>query len=210
MIELVRIVEHQSTLSSYRATQNEERAIQLELLIEITKPTNNQQTWHPLIATPFRYNPPHPQARFRSLYGKNIFYGALLEETALYEHAFHFIKQRRHLKIKTDTGIRTIFFVDAGDTGSVQIRNLPNCSQIMNKNDCSASHQFITNNTNITFIIYPSCRDPKQRDNAAILDINHLAKNPKWESTIKYFYDNQTQQISWLDYNLHVQWAMVS
>ena len=80
----------------------------------------------------------------------------------------------------------------------------------MNKNDYSASHQFVTANTKITFIIYPSCRDPKQRDNTAILDINHLAKNPKWESTIKFFYDNQTQQISWLDYNLHIQWSAVS
>ena len=210
MIELVRIVEHQSTLSSYRATQNEDRAIQLEMLIEMTKPTNIQQTWHPLIAAPFRYNPPHPQVRFRPLYGRNVFYGALLEETALYEHAFHFIKQRMHLKIKTDTGVRTIFFVDTNDTGSVYIRNHPGCPQIMDKNDYSASHQFVTANTKITFIIYPSCRDPKQRDNAAILDINHLYKNPKWESTIKYFYDNQTQQISWLDYNLHIQWSTVS
>ena len=52
----------------------------------------------------------------------------------------------------------------------------------MNKNDYSASHQFVTANNKITFIIYPFCRDPKQRDNTAILDINHLAKNPKWEA----------------------------
>jgi hypothetical protein len=206
LIELVRIVENQSSLSSYRATQNEERAIQLELLIEQTKPTNQQQTWHPLITTPFRYNPPHQHARFRPAYGKNVFYGALLEETALYEHAFHFMQQRMHLKLKTDAGVRTIFFVAANDTDSVQIKNHPDCSQIMNKNDYSASHQFITANPKITFIYYPSCRDPHHRDNAAILDINCLAKNPKWESTIKYFYDNQTQQISWLDYHLHIQW----
>jgi hypothetical protein len=210
LIELVRIVEHQSTLSSYRATENEERAVQLELLIEMTKPTNSHQMWHSLIATPFRYKPPHPQARFRPPYGKNVFYGALMEETALYEHAFHFINQRRHLKIKTDTGVRTIFFVDANDTGSVQIKKHPDCSHIMNKNDYSASHQFVITNTNTTFIIYPSCRDPRQRDNAAVLDINHLAKKPKWESTIKFFYDNQMQQISWLDYSLHIQWTQVA
>ncbi len=210
MIELVRIVEHQATLSSYRATQNEERAIQLELLIEMTKPANKQQAWHPLIITSFRYNPPHQQARFRPLYGKNVFYGALLEETALYEHAFHFMKQRLHLNIKTATGIRTIFSVDANDASSINISNHPDCHQIMNKIDYSASHQFVTTNTQITFIVYPSCRDPKQRNNAAILDINHLAKNPKWESTINFFYDNQARQISWLDYNFPVQWSTVS
>jgi len=210
LIELVRIVEHQSALASYRATQNEERAIQLELLIEMTKPTTIQQTWHSLIATPFMYNPPHPQARFRPPYGKNVFYGALLEETALYEHAFYFMKQRMHLKIKSDTGVRTIFFVDSNNADSVQIKDISDCSQIMNKNDYSASHQFILDHPEITFIIYPSCRDPEQRDNAAVLDINHLAKNPKWESTIKFFYDNQKQQINWLDYNIHIQWHMVS
>lgn len=211
MIELVRIIENQSTLSSYRATQNEERAIQLELLIEMTKPVDKQQAWHPLIATPFRNTPPpHTQARFRPSYGKNVFYGALLEETALYEHAFHFMKQRMHLKIKTDTGVRTIFFVEANDSGSVKIKHHSTCSQIINKNDYSASHQFVADNTQTTFIIYPSCRDPKQRENAAVLDINHLAKNPKWESSIKFFYDNQKQQINWLDYKLHITWKEVS
>jgi hypothetical protein len=209
VIELVRIVENQSTLSSYRATQNEERAVQLELLIEMTKPSNKYQMWHPLIATPFRYNPPHPQARFRPPYGKNVFYGALLEETALYEHAFHFMKQRLHLKIKTDTGIRTIFFVDADDTNATHIKNHPDCAKIVDKNDYTASQQFITANKETTFIVYPSCRDPKQRDNAAVFNIAHLAKNPKWESTIKFFYDNQLQQVSWLDYNFHIQWPQV-
>lgn len=210
MIELVRIVEHQSTLSSYRATQNEERAVQLELLIEMTKPANPYRMWHPLIATPFRYKPPHPQARFRPPYGKNVFYGALIEETALYEHAFHFIKERRHLKIKTDTGVRTIFFVEANDTHSTQLRHHADRVQIMNKDDYSASHQFMMINPKTTFIIYPSCRDPQQRDNVAVLDINHLEKNPKWESTIKFFYDNKQQQINWLDYNLRIQWNQVS
>jgi len=209
LIELTRIVEHQASLSSYRATQNEERALQLELLIESTKPKNFHYGWHPLIATPFRYSPPHPQARFRPPYGKNVFYGSLVEETALYEHAFHFMKQRLHLNIPTETGIRTIFFVDADNRHCVQIKNESNSSAITNKQDYSASHQFIVANPNVTFILYPSCRDPQQRDNAAVLNINHLGKNPKWESSIKFFYDNAQQQITWLDYQLHIQWNQV-
>jgi len=209
LIELVRIVENQSVLSSYRATQNEERALQLELLIETTKPENNYSSWHSLIATPFRYSPPHPEARFRPPYGKNVFYGSFIEETALYEHAFHFIKQRRHLKIKTDTGVRTLFFVNTDTKISIQIKNHPDCLVIMDKNNYTASHQFVLANSQKTFIIYPSCRDPKQRDNAAVLDINHLEKNPKWESTIRFFYDNQKERINWLDYSLHIDWNEV-
>lgn len=206
-MEVVRIIEDQSALSSYRATQNEERALQLELLIESTKPHNPYHKWHPLIATPFRYSPPHPEVRFRPRYGKNVFYSSLIEETALYEHAFHFIKERMHLKeLEIDTGFRTIFFVEANENDSINIRNHPDCFHIMNKNDYSASHQFIRSNPNATFIIYPSCRDPKNRDNAAILDINRLEKNLAWQSTIKFFYDNKKKEISWLDYYLHIQW----
>ena len=207
MIELVRIVEHQADLSSYRATQDEERALQLELLIEVTKPRIFNSGWHPLIATPFRYSPPHPQARFRPPYGKNVFYGSYIEETALYEHAFHFMKQRMHLSIGAETGIRTLFFVDADNDDSVQIKNDSNCSVIIDKNNYAASHHYVSSNPDVTFIIYPSCRDPLQRDNAAVLNVNQLNKNPKWESAIKFFYDNVKRQITWLDYQLHIQWA---
>jgi hypothetical protein len=210
LIELVRIVENQSGLSSYRATQNEDRAVQLELLIENTKPKNLFINWHPLIATPFRYTPPHPQTRFRPAYGKNVFYGALIEETALYEHAFHFMKERMHLKNKADTGIRTIFYVNANDIHAINIRNHPACSSIIDRHDYSASQKFVEENPKNTFIIYPSCRDPKQRDNAAVLNINHLEKEPKWESTIKFFYDNKKREVSWLDYNIHIKWTQVA
>jgi hypothetical protein len=210
-VEVVRIVENQASLSSYRATQNEDRAVQLELLIEATKPGNFFTGWHPLIATPFRYNPPHPQARFRPLYGRNVFYGSLIEETALYEHAFHFMKQRMHLNIESDTGIRTIFFIDANNhQQALHVHTAPDVNAIIDKNDYSASHQFIQANKQATFILYPSCRDPLHRDNAAILDINHLGKNPKWEAAIKYFYDNNKQEINWLDYHLHIQWTQVA
>lgn len=209
MIELVRVVEHQATLSSYRATQNEERAVQLELLIESTKPKNHYTNWHTLIATPFRYNPPHPEARFRPPYGKNVFYSSLCEETALYEHAFHFMKQRMHLNSSAETGTRTIFFVEANDKDSVNINNDSQLLSIMDKNNYLASHQFVLSNPHATFILYPSCRDPQQRNNAAVLDINCLEKNIKWEATIHFFYDNKKRRINWMDYSLPIEWVDV-
>lgn len=209
MIELARIIEYQASLYSYRATQNEAAANQLELLIESTKPDNHYMNWHPLISTPFRYSPPHPHARFRPPYGRNIFYASLIEETALYEHAVHFMKQRMHLDATSETGMRTLFFVDADDKNAIDIKDDSQCAAMMNKNDYSASHQFITANPHASFIIYPSCRDPKNRNNAAILDIKHLHHMPKWEATIKFFYDHAKQQINWLDYQLHISWAEV-
>lgn len=210
MIELARIVEHQASLASYRATQDEDRAVQLELLIEATKPANPYLEWHTLIATPFRYAPPHPEARFRPAYGKNIFYGSCVEETALYEHAYHFMKQRRHLNLQTETGVRSIFAINADDQAALHIQNHKNMSAIIDKNDYTASHEFMKDNADTTFIIYPSCRDPQHRDNAAVLDIQHLDKNPPWEKAIKFFYDNEAKKLLWMDYKLHITWAQVS
>ena len=211
MIELARIVEHQASLSSYRATQNQARASQLELLIELTKSKNLYHEWHGLIATPFRYGPPPPhfQARFRPAYGKNVFYGSCIEETALHEYTYHFMKQRIHLNISPESGLRTIFFVDANDKHSFQLIDEKNYETIMDKNDYAASHQFVKSNPHVTFIVYPSCRDPKRRNNAAILDINLIDKIPKWESPIKFFYDNNRRQISWIDYDINILWDHV-
>lgn len=209
MINLFRIVEHQASLSSYRATQNEELAVQLELLIEMTKPKTFYTEWHPLIATPFRYNPPHPHARFRPPYGKNIFYGSFMDDTTLYEHAFHFIQQRIHLKIKTETGTRTLFSAEANNNTVLDITNEDNITELMNKNDYSASHQFIETHPKATFIIYPSCRDPQQRMNAAILDINVISKNIASETSINFFYDNKKKQMLWIDRQLAIKWDEV-
>ncbi len=205
MIELVRIITP-SKLYSYRATQHEEHALQLESLFEKT----TYLMWHPLIARSFSYAPPHQQARFRPPYGKNVFYGSVFEETALYESAFHLMKERRHLKTKTETGSRTLFFVDANAEAFTHIKNYPHYTQIMDKHDYTASHQFMMANPHATFIIYPSCRDPEKRDNAAVLDINHLAKNPRWEASIEFFYDNEKRQMHWLDYYLNISWTEVS
>ena len=209
MIDVMRIVEYQASLSSYRATQNEERATQLELLIEATKPSNLYAEWHPLIATPFRYSPPHPQARFRPLYGKNVFYSSLAEETALYEHAFHFIRERRHLSTQASSGNRTLFAVAADDREAIKIKNDKKHAAILDKNDYTASHDFILAHPHIRFILYPSCRDPARRENAAVLDINQLEKNPAWEKNIRFFYDNQKQELLWIDQQLHINWREV-
>lgn len=209
MIELVRIIEDQTKLYSYNVTKDEKLAIQLESLFERSKPTNLYASWHPLIATPFRYPPPLNNARFRPPFGKNIFYGSSAEETSLYEHAYHFMKERIHLKISPSTGARTIFVVAANELNATKIIHENNFTAIMDKNDYSTSHQFIINHPKTTYIIYPSCRDPQQRDNAAILDINLLEKNPKWESSIKYFYDNSKKIIRWIDYQLAISWNQV-
>lgn len=210
MMTLYRIIENQAALSSYKATKNEAEAVQLELLIEKTKPKNPYHEWHPLIATPFRYSPPHPSARFRPPYGKNVFYGASCDETALFEHAFHFMKQRLHLNFDTDTGLRTLFSLESNDDAAFDFMKFPLTTAALDKSDYRASHEFILNNPNLSFIRYPSVRDPHHRANAAVLDIKHLNKNPTTEHTIQFFYDNKHKIMLWLPYHLHIHWSDVA
>jgi hypothetical protein len=210
VIELIRVIEDQTALYSYRVTQDEKQALQLESLLEYTKPKAISAQWHRLIATPFRYTPPLKNGRFRHPFGKNVFYGSVAEETSLYEHAYHFMKERIHLTVPQETGSRTIFVVNANNASAIHITQDKNSKTIMDRKNYTASHEFISNHPQIHFILYPSCRDPKARDNAAILDIHLLGKNPHWESSIKFFYDNRQKIITWLDYQLSIEWEQVA
>lgn len=49
----------------------------------------------------------------------------------------------------------------------------------------------------------------RHRDNTVILDINCLKKNPTQETVIQFFYDDRVKQITWLDYQLHIQWEEI-
>lgn len=199
MIDVIRIVEHQANLSSYRAAQDAERAVHLELLIEFTKPKNKFAEWDDLIATPFRYSPPFKNARFRPPFSaRNVFYGALDKDTAFHEYTFHFMQERLHLDVPPEIGQRTLFIVEAHDEKAIDIRTHPDCEKIMDKNEYSYSHQFIEKHLDISFLKYPSCRDPLHRDNAAIFDIQHLEKKVKTQISIKYFYDYKKQHINWI------------
>jgi hypothetical protein len=67
------------------------------------------------------------------------------EETTLYEHAYHDMKERIHLKMTPEPGSRTIFIVEADDENSITIINEANYKKIMDKNDYSASQRVEVN-----------------------------------------------------------------
>lgn len=218
MIEVRRVVEDQARLTSYRATQDAEKAIQLEMLIDLTKPPMRQVGWHDLISTPFRYDlPVLPgfQARFRPPhFSKNVFYASEHLETAIYEYSFHMMRQRVHLqvgkkRVKNETGIRTGFSVEADDSLAVRVQDLPNVTAIMEKSDYCASHAYVQNNLEVNFIVYPSVRDPQHRDNMAIMDIACLSKALKSERQLSFFYDYRKKVMTWIDVPLTVGWGDV-
>lgn len=218
MIAVHRIVEDQAKLTSYRATQDVEKAVQLEILIDLTKPPLRQSGWHDLIATPFRYDLPvlpQFQARFRPPYSlRNVFYGAILLETALYEYSYHLMRQRTHLqvghrRVKNETGTRTGFSVDADNASAVSIHSLKNVSKTLDPSDYSASHSYVLANPQVSFIIYPSVRDPQHRDTMAIMEIAKLSKQINGERQLSFFYDYRKKTITWIDLGLAITWQQV-
>jgi hypothetical protein len=218
MIEVYRVVEDQAKINSYRATEDREKAIQLEILIDLTKPPLRHTEWHDLVATPFRYElPTLPafKARFRPPYfTKNVFYAATHFETALYEYSYHLMRQRVHLQVKSrrvknETGTRTGFSVNADDMAKVDIRGHQNITAILDRSDYSASHAFINENPGVDFIVYPSVRDPQHRDNVAVMEIAHLSKKVNSEHPLSFFYDYRKKLITWIDSRLSIAWTEV-
>lgn len=211
MIELKRVILGPTRVYNFNATNDVRLATQLGMLIESTKRKDAYFEWDELISVSFRYPPPHPLARFRPLYGNNVFYGSLVSETALYEFAYYIMKERINIKkVKSESGVRLLFTVDANNTQSVNVRFHQNCSSLIDRYDYSASHQFVKTNPQATFIIYPSCRDPRQRDNAAVLDINHLDKYVNRVKSLRFFYDYEQKVLLWMDYKLQIAWSEVS
>jgi hypothetical protein len=218
MISVFRVIENQSTLNSYRATQDIEKAIQLELLIEYTKPKNLYHEWHELISTPFRYPLPvssEHQARFKPPFSnRHVFYASSLIEVGLYEYSYHFMRQRLHLqkgkrKVKNESGTRTSFSVKANIANAVQLHDLPNLHEILNRHDYTESHKFIQANPEVSILIYPSVRDPKKRDNYAILDIDYLAKTIDSQLQLDFFYDYKKKSLYWGTFDLKIDWNQV-
>ena len=213
-----RVVEDQARVSSFQATQDVEKAIQLEILIDFTKPPIREADWDDLVSTPFRYDLPvlpTYQARFRPPYhSKNVFYGSEALATALFEYSYHLMRQRIHLqsgkrRVKNETGVRTGFEVESDDSHAVRIHKHPDVSKIMDKSDYSASHEFIRSSPDTTYLIYPSVRDPKKRDNMAIMDIKLLAEKPLGERQLNFFYDYRKKAVFWIELGLFILWKQV-
>ena len=217
MTKAYRVVQDQARNYSYDATKNAEEAAYLESVLELTKPKETYSQWHRLIAAPFRYSlPVQPayQARFTPPYfDRNALYCSEKTETALHEHAYHFLKQRVHLKgAVVETGMRTIFSLSVDEASVTDISNRPDIARITDRRDYSASHAYIQGNPKIEAIKYPSCRDPKRQPNFAILDINLLGKKIGNERTMSIYFDPAQQLIRWFEdgHNLDIGWKTVA
>jgi hypothetical protein len=214
LIEVCRIVESQSRLYAENATSTYEKALYIESVLEETKPKLTAQGWHPLLATPFRY--PLPvlsiyQARFRPpFFLKNVLYASLELRTALYEHAYHYLRERVHLKCVRETGQRTIFSLYITSSRIVDLRKHSDILKIMDRHDYAASHAFIEANPKVHILRYPSCRDPRAGDNFAVFDIHCLAKHIGMQQALSFYFEPSGRFILWMDYGLRILWKEVS
>ncbi|MHB2025954.1 MAG: hypothetical protein ACYCPQ_04880 [Elusimicrobiota bacterium] len=82
----------------------------------------------------------------------------------------------------------------------------------MDRRNYSASHADILENPNIKAVQYPSCRDPKNRPNFAILEIASLDKQIDEERVMSFYFDPPQRLIRWLEDGriLDITWKTVS
>jgi hypothetical protein len=214
LIEVFRIVEDQSGSYALEATGNSAGlAKQLEILFQ--KPTEVARkkllAWHKLIRAPFLYPLPvglQYQARFKPpMSNRNIFYGAAEEETAFYEFAHHFVKERIHLT-SAEACNRTCFSAELDSKNQVRVHSHPNISQIMDPFDYAPSHSYIIQNSKIDLICYPSCRDINARDCYAVLNINHLGYHPKSTKNLTVNWDATKKILTCMELNLNISYQV--
>lgn len=214
MIEAFRISETNSSAWPTRATGDPELAEALDALIERTKPPPPLEGWDPLIAAPFRYTLPVAQtheARFRPPFsGRNVLYCSKGPETAAYEAAFHFMKQRRHIPGLMATEERILFSLTIVAKSVLDIRRRPDIKAIMSRTDYSASHSFIAKHDTVTVVLYPSCRDPKRRENFAVRDLESLGKKVKDQQNLTLFFDQAKDFLYIREMSQTVGWADVA
>ncbi len=215
MIEAYRVIQDQTHNYSYDATESAEEAAYLESILELSKPREIYAQWHRLIAAPFRYPlPVQPayKARFTPpYYTRNALYCSKESVTALYEHAFHFLRQRVHLEgAATETGLRTIFSLFVEEQDVDDISGHPDITRITARNDYSASHDYIRKNPNAKVIGYPSSREPSRRMSFAVLEIASLGKKVGEERPMSFYFDPATKTIRWIEYTLDIDWKTVA
>ena len=212
MIEVCRI-ESQPSLYAEEATSSYEKALYLESILEETKPPLPATGWPPLVATPFRYPlpvAPAYQARFRPpFFSKNVLYAARELRTALYEHAYHYLLERVHLKALRETGQRTAFSLFIVSRNITDLHGDPEIQKIMDRRDYRPSHAYIEAHPAIEVLLYPSCRDPRQGDNFAIFDVHCLAKNIGAQQTLSFYFEPAGPSILWMDSGLRITWTEV-
>ncbi|MFA6093237.1 MAG: RES family NAD+ phosphorylase [Elusimicrobiota bacterium] len=200
---------------AYRVTQNQgdnayaesvtsssSRARELERVLESTKPAMPYKDWDILIATPFRYPLPIASefsARFRPAGTmRNVLYCSQEMETALYEFAYHFLRQRTHLKdldAGKDMGQRTAFCLSIKSGKIKDLSKHRECRKIMSRTDYAPSHAYILRNSGIKVLRYPSCRDPKARSNYAVFDIRSLGRSVSEPTYLHFIYRTNTQEV---------------
>jgi hypothetical protein len=210
MIDIYRVVESQPNSYAADATDNNiEKAKQLEILLQRNTEDLRKKyaDWDKLIRGPFLYSIPVAmkfQARFKPPGSdKTVFYGSRTDTTALFEHAYHFMQERLHLSF-SENGNRTLFSVGLDNKIEYRIHNDTDIQKIMNPDDYSASHSFISTHSGKELICYPSCRDPKQGDCYAVFSIHLLEKVLKTNMAISFIWDAHTGEIYWSDLDLKI------
>jgi len=213
--EAYRVVQHQSAATfAAKATSSTQKAAYLDAALEATKPPNPAPEWHELLAAPFRYPlpvDPHFAARFRPPRStRNVLYAAELLDTAVYEWAFHFMRQRIHITGMRDIGIRTAFSLTVVHEDIRSVTGTTDEPALTDRDDYSASHAYIRKHPEIVVLRYPSCRDAMRRPNLAVFSLDALAREIGAEKNLMFLFEQAAAEVRIQEYGLVIRWPDVS
>lgn len=176
-----RVVEAQHHVSTLKLTDTRAEQALLENLIEGTKPPIPPECEHLsfLLYTPFRYYPPLPYgSRFRRAGAlEGVFYGSESVETAIAESAFWrllFYAESPATPWPANAGEHTAFACEFATGRSIDLTRPPfddREKSWMHHTDFGACHAVadLARAQAIDVIKYKSVRDPRHRNNIAIL-----------------------------------------
>ncbi len=174
---LWRAVEAQHIASTLRVVSNVAEQVQLERILEASKPRlpQNCQDLHYLLATPFRYSSPYG-SRFRAAGDGGVWYGAETQRTACAEVGYwrwRFLQDSPTLE-SLGPAPQTVF--RAGIDG--QLADLTDApfkrarSEWTDPGDYTATQRFakVAREADIDAIRYESVRDPEHGGAVAVLN----------------------------------------
>jgi len=199
---MFRIVESQEQVATMGLVDSLEEQLLLEQMIEETKPKDENKDIHYLLSTPFRYPPLEWGSRFGSKTEASLFFGSKSITTLMCEAAYYRFVFWMGMSTPPSSKLRTqhtVLLIDYKSKYGAQLQLDPFVqykSVLIDPNNYKATQKL--GNAMRVFGIkafeYISARDPEERVNVALFDIEALASKKPVDTT-QWFCETDGDQV---------------
>ena len=199
---MFRIVESQEQVATMGLVDSLEEQLLLEQMIEETKPKDENKDIHYLLSTPFRYPPLEWGSRFGSKTEASLFFGSKSITTLMCEAAYYRFVFWMGMSTPPSSKLRTqhtVLLIDYKSKYGAQLQLdlfVQHKSVLMDPGNYKDTQKL--GNAMRVFGIkafeYISARDPEERVNVALFDIEALASKKPVDTT-QWFCETDGDQV---------------